>query len=483
MNNDGLLTHILNAFTHAFGAGFGRLESSSWHLLGTMTAIDLVLFGMFYALAPEGSIVAKGFRKLLGYGFFIMLVTQWPHLTHMLVNGFMWAGKTAGGGSGISVQDPSGIISYGFTVAQPLLDAAEKLGNGWMGAMGHMTTMTMLVLCIIGILVAFLIMAIQCFMAYLEFMIVAVLSMVLLPFGVWKHTKFLSEKSLGAVLSHGIKLMTLTFVIAVAGTVFPLLIPAGTMTIHTAFVTLGATIAIAMLCFQAPNLASGLMSGSPSLGAGALLGTTAGAAMGGMAALRGGRQLAGGAASAGKSGASAAAAAAGAISQGAAAGIAAKGAGASFAAKAAGAAMGGAGAAAAGLASKATSPLRNAASAARGNFQKGQVAQHTRTSGAGSTPTGPTKTPPANGRGSTAPAGNTPAGNKADGNTAGKSSPADLITKPAGSVGPAGGTSTPPTGAKGAGRTGGLAQRALDQARPGDGGNGSVQVNLPTHED
>jgi type IV secretion system protein TrbL len=505
-------------------------------------------------------------RKLLGYGFFVLLVTQWPTLVAVIVQGFVWAGQTAGGNApGPSVQDPSTIVDFGFNVAQPMLDKVSALAHGFTGTMENLPTIGLYELCIVGTIAAFLMIAIQCFIAYLEFMIVAVLSMVLLPFGPWKHTKFLSEKSLGAVISHGIKLMTLTFIVAIAGTVLPSVVPATGVSVHDAIVAMGATLAIALLCMQAPNLAAGLMSGSPSLGAGAMLGTATGAAMGGAAAMGAGRMLATAGGGLGKSGASAVAQAAGAVAQGGMGGIAAKAAGAGLVFKAATGAAGAGQAALSGLARKAAAPAQNFGEFLKSNFQQGQLHEHARQSTkASSKRTSPTATggatnaPPLTGAQSTqgAPAGSTPgtppapaaaavpsagggvsrqpsptsvdhpsmratsraiptsatgspaanqarpaaeasslkgpapaahppassAGQKAVPNAQGAQrigTPADLITKPAESFGSPGMAA----GQHGRQTASQLAQRALDQVRPGDGGGGSVQVYLPSHDE
>lgn len=523
---DGLLTHILNIFVHAIGGGFGRLGPSANRLLYTIMGIDLVLFGLFSVALDGGAILAKGMHKLLGYGFFVLLVTQWPELVAVLIRGFVWAGQTAGGNvSGPSVRDPSAIVDFGFNVAQPMLDKVSTLAHGFTGTMENLPTIGLYEICIIGTIAAFLMIAIQCFIAYLEFMIVAVLSMVLLPFGPWKHTKFLSEKSLGAVISHGIKLMTLTFIVAIAGTVLPSVVPAAGVSVHDAIVAMGATLAIALLCMQAPNLAAGLMSGSPSLGAGAMLGTAMAAATGGAAAMGAGRMLSTAGSSLAKEGASAAAKAAGAITQGGMAGVAAKAADAGFAFKAATGASSAGQTALSGLARKAAAPAVNMGEFLKNNFQKGQLGEYARQSAKAATKPGGSS---AAGGVSNAPmgasAGGTPgnappptvtAGSSAGGGISDPPSPTSAGSSTGAEPGAAApsATSRPPLHQPGAASASNsptgtaqaarqpanparttanqqgrqtpsqLAQRALDQARPGDGGGGSVQVTLPSHDE
>ncbi|KLD25223.1 conjugal transfer protein TrbL, partial [Xanthomonas perforans] len=67
------------------------------------------------------------------------------------------------------------------------------------------------------VLVAFFILAITCLLTQIEFALVAVLGLILVPWGVSNHTAFLAEKAIGAVIAQGVKLMVLSFIIAVYG--------------------------------------------------------------------------------------------------------------------------------------------------------------------------------------------------------------------------------------------------------------------------
>ena len=58
-------------------------------------------------------------------------------------------------------------------------------------------------------ILAFFMLAIQVFITYLEFYLVAALSLILVPFGVFKHTAFIAERAFGSVVSFGVKLMVL----------------------------------------------------------------------------------------------------------------------------------------------------------------------------------------------------------------------------------------------------------------------------------
>jgi type IV secretion system protein TrbL len=114
-------------------------------------------------------------------------------------------------------------------------------------------------------------MAIQVFLAVLEYYLITAVAGVLVPWGLLPQTKFLSEKAIGAVVSAGIKLMVLAFIIAVTNPVLASIHFSGPeIKLNELWSVLLTTGAIAFLSWHAPSLAAGLLAGSPSLGAGAV---------------------------------------------------------------------------------------------------------------------------------------------------------------------------------------------------------------------
>jgi len=132
-------------------------------------------------------------------------------------------------------------------------------------------------------LVAFFMLAIQVFITYLEFYLVAALSLVLVPFGVFKHTAFIAERAFGSVVSFGVKLMVLSFIIAAAQPVLAGITVPAVPTLQQAYMVLLAALAIAFLAWHAPGIAAGMISGGPSLTAGSAAGFVASSTLGALA--------------------------------------------------------------------------------------------------------------------------------------------------------------------------------------------------------
>lgn len=281
---DGILTDMMNTFIQVFTAGFGLLTPKANTLLGLLAAIEIAIAGLFWAL--KGQDFTSGFiKKLLHIGFFVFLVVNWQALSKDVANSFIMAGATAAGGSTVDLKDPSWIVDQGLMVSQPISDKLDQMSatSNPLTILSNLGQLIQYGIALIIILIAFFIIAIQCFITFVEFYIVAVLGLILVPFGVSKHTAFLAEKAIGAVVSQGVKLMVLAFILSV---VHPLLVgmtmPAEP-SLKNAYEMVLTALAIAMLAVHAPALAGGLLSGSPSLNAGSAAGVAigAGAAMAG----------------------------------------------------------------------------------------------------------------------------------------------------------------------------------------------------------
>jgi len=267
----GTLTHLLDSFLTVFNGGWGALQPKAMSLLGILVGIELTLSGLWWAMSGDDAV--KGLiQKLLLIGIFFFFIQQWQMLTTTTMQSFARAGAIAGGAStspgSLALNDPSSIVAEGLNAIQPLSDKVDALTSGTWTALKNLGTIMQIGLAMIGILFSFFLLGIQCFLVYLEFYIVAILSLILLPCGVFRHTAFLAEKAFGAVLAHGIKLMVLAFVIAIAQPVLQQITVSPDFSMRDAWCTLLAAMTICFLAWHAPGVAAGLLAGSPSLSAG-----------------------------------------------------------------------------------------------------------------------------------------------------------------------------------------------------------------------
>ena len=266
----GILTTLLNSFSDAFTGGVGFISGDAKWLLGTLMLIDLLLAVLLNL--SDGDHMKTLISKILRYGLFIWIVVDYKNLTNIVLNSFEMIGLKAGGGavSTALLSDPSEIAAYGIWVTEPIFEFIDNLGA--IDTLKNLHQIMIAGFTGLIIMLCFFIIGIQIFITYLEFYIVAALALILIPFGVNKHTAFLGEKAIGAVLSFGIKLMVLAFIASIA---IPLVktwsLPVDPSNKQIFCLLLGS-LAITFLAWHAPGVAAGLLSGSPSLTGGSAAG-------------------------------------------------------------------------------------------------------------------------------------------------------------------------------------------------------------------
>lgn len=273
----GILTTLLNAFVGVFAAGPGHLLPAAERLLFLLGSLELTLAALWWTLKGEN--VAVGLlQKTLLIGLFTFFVLSWPTLVNTVLDGFVWSGFTAAGSSPAAgaalIKDPSAIISQAFVTIQPI--EARINGLSWY----QLGSLALYGWAFIATILAFFLLAIQIFVTYLEFYLVAALSLILVPFGVFKHTAFIAERALGSVVSFGVKLMVLSFILAAAQPVLAAIALPASPTLEQAYMVLLAAMAVCFLAWHAPGIAAGMLAGAPSLTAGSAAGFASASAFG-----------------------------------------------------------------------------------------------------------------------------------------------------------------------------------------------------------
>src|SRR5450755_2396050 len=366
-----ILTSLLNAFVGVFSAGPGLLAPTAARILFLISAIELTLAGLWWALKGENILVGL-LQKTLLIGLFAFFVLNWPTFLNAVLNGFIWVGFQAGGAgpaAGILlIKDPSSIVDQAMAITLPISDKLSSFSWTSIGSLilyGWAYIFTIL---------AFFFLALQVFVTYLEFYIVAALTLVLVPFGVFKHTAFIAERALGTVISFGVKLMVLSFIIAAAGPVLVSITVAPNPSLTQAYAVLLAAMAIAYLAWHAPAIAGGMISGGPSLTAGSAAGFVAATTLGALGGAAATSAAVRASAAAGMSATRAAAGAAGTLRAGGALGMAgAQIGGAGPLGQATAAARGAGGAVVRSIAEAATRPFATAGRSIKESFEAGQV--------------------------------------------------------------------------------------------------------------
>jgi type IV secretion system protein TrbL len=290
VNDLSVIDRFMQAFIRYIDSGFGLLGGDVHFLTATLIGIDITLAGLFWAMGGEDNVIGRFLKKILYIGAFAFILNSFLTLADIIFRSFAQAGLTAGGGT-LSAEDllrPGRVASTGFSAAWPLLEQASQL-VGFTTFFDNFLTIAVLLFAWVLVILAFFILAVQMFVTIIEFKLTTLAGFVLVPFALWNRTSFLAERVLGNVVSSGIKVMVLAVIVGIGSnffTEFTAALQGQEPDIGQAMSLMLASLTIFGLGIFGPSIASGLVSGAPQLGAGAALGTVAGA--GGIAMLAGG---------------------------------------------------------------------------------------------------------------------------------------------------------------------------------------------------
>lgn len=288
-----VIDRFMQAFIRYIDSGFGLLGNDVGFLTATLIGIDITLAGLFWAMGGDDNVLGRFLKKILYIGAFAFILNSFSTLADIIFKSFAQAGLTAGGGT-LSADDllrPGQVASTGFSAAWPLLEQASSM-MGFVSFFENFLTIMVLLFAWAIVILAFFILAVQMFVTIIEFKLTSLAGFILVPFALWNRTSFLAERVLGNVVSSGIKVMVLAVIVGIGSNFFAEF----TTSMQGQEPDLGAAMSLALgalslfgLGIFGPGIASGLVAGAPQLGAGAALGTAAGAA--GVTMLAGGATM------------------------------------------------------------------------------------------------------------------------------------------------------------------------------------------------
>jgi type IV secretion system protein TrbL len=316
------LDEFITRFTTQIDSGFGVISGDVQTVLGTLVVISIVLSAIMWAVDETENVIAPLVRKILLVGFFAWLVGSWHSLTVTIVTGLGQLGLKAGGGASIGdfMSAPTRAVESGFKIFLQIVQYIGELAsqNGGFGALQHIDMILVAAVAAIGILLAFIILAIEIAITIIEFHLVTLIAFVTIPFGVLTQTSFLAERSIGYVVSVGLKFMALGVILGVGLNIFNTYTLSAEPTVPEECGLLLAAIFLMTLALKIPAIAGALISGGPQLNAGSALMGAAGVAAGAAGVALAGRAVGGAVAglAGGRGQVAAARAASGAINSG-----------------------------------------------------------------------------------------------------------------------------------------------------------------------
>ncbi|MDR3391854.1 MAG: P-type conjugative transfer protein TrbL [Sulfuriferula sp.] len=284
MNDVSVIDRFLNVFSTYIDSGFGLLHGEVAFLTATLVAIDMTLAGLYWALGHatgQGEdVMAKLLRKVLYVGAFAYIIGHFNWLASIVFRSFAGLGLTASGSTltMATFLQPGRLAKTGIDAAAPILQQISEMA-GFPEVFINIAPIVVMFLAWLIVIISFFVLAVQLFVTLIEFKLTTLAGFVLVPFALWNKTAFLAEKVLGNVVSSGIKVLVLAVIVGIGTGLFAeFQVTPNEPSVDHALVVMLASLAMLALGIFGPGIATGLVSGAPQLGAGAMAGAAMGAA-------------------------------------------------------------------------------------------------------------------------------------------------------------------------------------------------------------
>ena len=289
-------------------------------LLYLLLGLDVVFMGFNIAMGKLASI-EKIVERLLFMGFVIYIVNNFTGLSYMFKNSFIQILGQTGDLNQTIYDDPSQIMNWAHAhLIAPMNEAIKRVDEAynppafnvlqagqWLAtSFGHMEDVWSVRLIFnlvhLGIQLAFIIIAVEMTIARIEFYLIVLFALVLVPFIAWGPLRFIGSRAFSAVIAQALKLGIIVAIVTLGMHVMSSLNSSilnqmnptdidGSIDFSVVGLVLASCAVLVFLSIQVPALAMALISGNPALSASGFAGNMMGIAAIGMAAANGLRSV------------------------------------------------------------------------------------------------------------------------------------------------------------------------------------------------
>ncbi|KUM44951.1 P-type conjugative transfer protein TrbL [Pseudomonas sp. EpS/L25] len=283
MNDVTVIDRFLDTFSRYIDSGFGLLHGEVAFLTATLIVIDVTIAGLYWAMSHatgQGEdVIAKLLRKVLYVGAFAYIINNFNWLSGIVFRSFAGLGLTASGSTLTmeSFLQPGRLAKAGLDAGGPIILQLDDM-MGFPEVFANLDVILVLFIAWLIVVLCFFVLAIQLFITLIEFKLTTLAGFVLVPFALWNKTSFLAEKVLGNVVSSGIKVLVLAVIVGIGSGLFAeFQVHPNEPSIDHSLVVMLASLTLLALGIFGPGIATGLVSGAPQLGAGAMASAAVGA--------------------------------------------------------------------------------------------------------------------------------------------------------------------------------------------------------------
>lgn len=300
------LNQLLDTFRIASVTGMVNLKPAALGLVTVLGILDVTaMWGLYFGEMRVREIMGK----VIKIGFFVILILNWGPITTAVEDTFVKVGQIASAHQ--TATKPSSIMVEGTKKMYrlwnnaiydiPMSDTAKSSDNipyydsngnlnkdatkmveadkkanaptnpfsGLGESIAAIPGRIIKIILALAIFIAFAFIALNVLLCFVEFYLTTALSIILLPFGVNSHTSFISQKALGAVVNFGVKLMIMIFLLGLMSTMISKMDAITNDDYGKLFEAVLQACMYAFLIWKLPSLISGMLSGTPSMGASA----------------------------------------------------------------------------------------------------------------------------------------------------------------------------------------------------------------------
>ena len=300
------LNQLLDTFRTASVTGMVNLKPAALGLVTVLGILDVTaMWGLYFGEMRVREIMGK----VIKIGFFVILILNWGPITTAVEDTFVKVGQIASAHQ--TATKPSSIMVEGTKKMYrlwnnaiydiPMSDTAKSSDNipyydsngnlnkdatkmveadkkanaptnpfsGLGESIAAIPGRIIKIILALAIFIAFAFIALNVLLCFVEFYLTTALSILLLPFGVNSHTSFISQKALGAVVNFGVKLMIMIFLLGLMSTMISKMDAITNDDYGKLFEAVLQACMYAFLIWKLPSLISGMLSGTPSMGASA----------------------------------------------------------------------------------------------------------------------------------------------------------------------------------------------------------------------